>query len=337
MLVRLGLAALCVGLAVSPAFAQAAAAPAPATVVTATASDPPATLVYANRTIVTFRTRMFSRSPDERAAAAVQLLDRLVYQTPYARVTTEPTGDAVIIHVGERGVFTILPGDVDALAGGTAAGTAADAATRLERAFGEAVELHNPGRLLRAGLLALGATFLYAGLLLLLRRTHMAAARQVNQTTERQLQRLSGSGAIVRDSHVPEYLQRVVVLVSLVLLLLLTYGWATFVLRRFPYTRPLGESLHAELFATVMALGQQFVAYLPHLLAVIVILIATRFVVRLSNGLFAAIEQGRVVIPWIPPDTAMPTRRIAAALCGSSRSWSRIPICPAATRTRSKA
>ena len=54
--------------------------------------------------------------------------------------------------------------------------------------------------------------------------------------------------------------------------------------------------------------------YLPHLLAVIVILVATRFVVRFSNGLFAAIEQGRVVIHWLHPDTAMPTRRIAAAL-----------------------
>ena len=246
MLVRLGLAALCVGLAVSPAFAQAAAAPAPAPVVTVTTTDPPATLVYANRAIATFRARMFSRSPDERAASAVQLLDRLVDETPHARVTAQPSGDAVIIHVGERGVFTILPGDVDTLAGGTVPATAAEAASRLERAFGEAVELHNPRRLLRAGLLALGATILYIALLLMLRRIHAAALRQVNQTTERQLKRLAGGGAIVRDSHVPEYLQRVVVLVSLLLLLLLTYGWATFVLRRFPYTRPLGESLRGR-------------------------------------------------------------------------------------------
>lgn len=175
MLVRLGLAALCVGLAVSPAFAQATAASAPAPVVTGTTTDPPATLVYANRTIVTFRARMFSRPPDERVTAAVQVLDRLVDETPHARVTAQPSGDAVIIHVGERGVFTILPGDVDTLAGATVAATAAEAASRLGRAFGEAVEVHNPRRLLRAGLLALGATILYLGLLLGLRRVHRAA------------------------------------------------------------------------------------------------------------------------------------------------------------------
>ena len=152
MLVRLGLAALCVGLAVSPAFAQATAASAPAPVVTGTTTDPPATLVYANRTIVTFRARMFSRPPDERVTAAVQVLDRLVDETPHARVTAQPSGDAVIIHVGERGVFTILPGDVDMLAGATVAATAAEAASHLERAFGEAVEVHNPRRLLRASL-----------------------------------------------------------------------------------------------------------------------------------------------------------------------------------------
>ena len=206
MLVRLGLVAVSIGLAVSPAFAQAPAASPPAPVVAgqATDPDPPATLVYANRTIVTLRVRMFSRPPDERAASAVQVLDRLVDQTPHARVTAQPSGDAVIIRVGERGVFTILPGDVDALAGGTVAATAADAATRLERAFDEAVELHNPGRLLRAGLLALGATILYIALLLMLRRSHRAGSRQLNRTTERQLEKLAGGGAIVRDSRVPD-------------------------------------------------------------------------------------------------------------------------------------
>ena len=204
MLVRLGLAALCVGLAVSPAFAQATAASAPAPVVTGTTTDPPATLVYANRTIVTFRARMFSRPPDERVTAAVQVLDRLVDETPHARVTAQPSGDAVIIHVGERGVFTILPGDVDTLAGATVTATAAEAASRLGRAFGEAVEVHNPRRLLRAGLLALGATILYLGLLLGLRRVHRAGSRQLNRTTKRQIQKLAGGGATVRDSRVPE-------------------------------------------------------------------------------------------------------------------------------------
>jgi small-conductance mechanosensitive channel len=315
-LVRHGFAALCVGLAASRAPAQTAPGPrdTAAAVAAPQPADPPATLVYANRIIVTFRARMFSRTPEERAASAVQVLDRLATDTPSARVTTQPTGDAVIIHVGERGVFTILPGDVDPLTEATVGGTAAAAAARLELAFAEAVELHTPRRLLRAGGLALGATLLYLGLLWLLRRTHDAGARQLNRSTERQLEKLSGGAAIVRASHVPEYLQRVVTLVSILLVLVVTYAWATFVLRRFPYTRPLGESLRSQFVATVFALGERAVGYLPNLLAVLVILVATRFVVRLSNALFAAIEDERITVGWMHPATAQPTRRIVAAL-----------------------
>jgi small-conductance mechanosensitive channel len=320
-LITLGIAAVGVLLAAAPARAQTAPAPGnpqgPA-VATATAgaqpSTQPATLVYANRAIVELRANLLSRPPAERVAGVVRFLDRLVNETPSARVTTQAVGDAVLVKVGEHVVFAIVPADVNALAGETLDRKVADAVARLQRAFDEAVELRHPARLLRAGLLALVATVIYFGALGLLRLTHRAGARQLNRTTERQLGKLSGGADIVRASHVPEFLQRAVDLISILVMLMVTYAWATFVLRRFPYTRPWGESLRTALIASAFSLGQRVLDSLPDLLTVLIIVVSTRFVVRLSNFLFAAVEQGRVTVPGLYPETAQPTRRIVAAL-----------------------
>jgi small-conductance mechanosensitive channel len=229
-------------------------------------------------------------------------------------VSAHSFGDVVSIHVGEPLVFVIHPADVNTLAGETLQQTAATTVTRLQQAFDEAVELRSPRRLLRAGLLACGATLLYAGLLWGLRRSHRAGARQLSRTTERQLDKLSAGADLVRATRLPQLLKGVIDLVSIVLALVLTYSWVTFVSRRFPYTRPWGETLRTAFTTTAVSLGRQVLSSLPDLLTVLVIVVGTRFLVRLSNYLFAAIEQDRVVVRGLYPETAQPTRRIVAAL-----------------------
>ena len=241
-------------------------------------------------------------------------IDRVVESSPDARVTTEHVGDAITVNIGAPSVFAILPADVNALAGETLEGVAAAAAARLQRAFDEAVELRQPWRLLRAALLALAATFVFAGLLWLVRRSHRATTQRLNRTTERQLQKLMGGADILRASHLPEFLQRGVDAIALLLVLVITYPWVTFVLRRFPYTRPWGESLRSALITRVLSIGRGMLDALPDLLMVLAIVVVTRFVVRLSNYLFDAIEHERVAVRGMYPETAQSTRRIVTAL-----------------------
>jgi small-conductance mechanosensitive channel len=53
---------------------------------------------------------------------------------------------------------------------------------------------------------------------------------------------------------------------------------------------------------------------LPNLSAVLVIILVTRFVARLAGLAFQAVEEGRIEIPGIYPETAQPSRRIVVAL-----------------------
>ena len=195
-------AALAIVLAAQPGQAQptatpqahaATAAAVAAAIASAETAVEPATLVYNNREIVQFRSTVLLRTPAERAAAATQFIDWLVESVRSARVSTQPLGEAIAVSLNDAAVFAILPADVNTLAGETLEGTAAAAASALQTAFDEAVELRSPGRLLQAGLLALLATLLYVPLLWLLRRIYRAGLQRVNQTTERQLGKM-GSG-----------------------------------------------------------------------------------------------------------------------------------------------
>jgi hypothetical protein len=248
-LITLGTAALVVVLAAQPGRSQTPSS-ATAAVADAHIGAPPATLIYANRPIVVFRATVFGRTPAERAAAAALFIDRVAEALPSARVTAGRLGDAVTVNIGAAAVFAILPADVDTLAGETLEGVSAETVSRLQRAFDEAVELRQPRQLLRAGLLALVSIFVYGGLLWLVHRSHRATAERLNRATEHHLRKLSRGADIVRASHLPEILMRAVDAIAMLLVLVITYPWLTFLLRRFPYTRPWGESLRSALVTT---------------------------------------------------------------------------------------
>ena len=108
--------------------------------------------------------------------------------------------------------------------------------------------------------------------------------------------------------------RRLLTLVGVTLALLLTYSWLTIVLRRFPYTRPWGETLRTSLFAAAASVGRAVLDQLPNLLTVLAIVLVTRFAVRLVTFAFLTVEEGRVMVPGVYPETAQPTRRIVVAL-----------------------
>jgi hypothetical protein len=116
---------------------------------------------YLNRPITILRATALGRSPAERVAAALQVLDRLVDSDPNGTVTTSSIGEGSLVRIAGQSVFAILADDVDTLAGETFEGRTADAAARLSVAFREAAELRSPSRLLVSVVAGIGMTFVY--------------------------------------------------------------------------------------------------------------------------------------------------------------------------------
>jgi small-conductance mechanosensitive channel len=275
----------------------------------------PAPLRYNNRTITVLHATVLLRSPAERAAAAAHLLDGLTERELQGQVVTRALHGATMISVGNRDIFAILPLDVNQLAGETQERKAADAVARLQQALAEAVELRTPNRMLRATLLALGATLFVLGLFWLIARLHRVLSLRLRSSAERRLERLaSGDAQLVRVSRASDLLKYAITALSVVVALVLAYSWLTFVLRRFPYTRPWGESLRTFLFDRLSTLALKLVSIFPDLFTVLVIALAIRFTVRLVRAVFEAAEAGRITIPYVYPETAQTSRRLVTTL-----------------------
>ena len=221
----------------------------------------------------------------------------------------------MVVGIGNRNVFVILSGDVDELAGETLEQKSAIAVSRLQTAVDEELELRTPGRLAWSTAESVVATFVFLVLLWALRRGHHALAARLPEGVEQQLQKLSHENIeLVRASKAPEIVLGAITFVAGVLGLFFTYSWLTFVLRRFPYTRPWGESLREFLLSKLATMALAIVTSIPDLFTVLVIVLVTRSISRLVYLMFEAAEQGRMMLPGVHPEIAQPTRRLVTSL-----------------------
>ena len=293
--------------------ADPAASFARAAVEGAVVNAPAATLVFGNRPIVEFRATVLSRTPAMRAAAAERFLRDLGDDLSRRRVATHPLAGAILIRVGELDVFAIVPADLDPLGAGTIEDAAGRAAAALQLALDEATELRSPWRIAKSAALALLATLALVVLLRLLMRGCRWAVRRISGAADRRLERLPG-GELVRASQLPGFLRSLVTMMFVAAGILVFYSWLSYVLRRFPYTRPWGEALRGFLFERLAQFGHAMVAAIPGLFTVLLIVLVTRFVVRLDGLLFDAVERERASLPWVHADTAQITRRLTTVV-----------------------
>ena len=281
---------------------------------TAVTTDPPATLVVTNRPIIELRATILGRSPAVRVNGAADRLERLIERQPDNTVTTRAYPDAVVIRVGEAPLIVVFQSDLDALAGERLDTKTAEAASALQLAVNEAAELHNAGTFSRAILVAVLATVLYAFGLWLVFLIDRRVSTKISRKAESKLLKVPGFDAFVKAANMATLMRRGFGLAMVFVGLFFTYTWLTVVLKRFPYTRPWGESLGSGLRAVAARMTQSVVDELPNLLMVLVIVLITRFVVRVVSLVFVAAEEGRVSLPYIYEETAGPTRRIVVIL-----------------------
>ena len=215
--------------------------------------------------------------------------------------------------LGERLAFIVTPGDADALAGLTQQATADAAAAALEQVVAETSEARNLGLLLRAAALAAAATAVFALILFVVARVRGWVAARLLAVAERQAAALKIGGArIVESNSLLPYLQRAIDIGRWLLVALLSYEWASFVLSCFPYTRPWGEQLNQSLYSLVVGFSLAIADALPGLCVALAIFLIARFVVGAVGRLIHRIGRSAPQASWLTPETAPTTRRLVS-------------------------
>lgn len=274
-----------------------------------------ATLVLGGRHIAVFRSALGASTPRERAsAAAARFAGAVQHEIPSAvAVTGSPTG--LVLSVGTTRLFVLTPGDANDAAGEPLATTAAHSAAQLREALGVERESRSIPLLLRAAALAVAATLALLLALRLLMAARRLLGRRLPEAGSIGLRDLRIAGfTLVRADQMIGTIRRVVAFVAWGVGMLLGYLWLVFVLTSFAYSRPWGEALGGYLSHTITSLALEALRAVPGLFTVVLIIGATRWAARLVKAFFTAVEAQTVQVPWVHPETANPTRRIAIAM-----------------------
>lgn len=277
------------------------------------AEAPAAELKVANRTILVLRATLLGESPEIRAARARAVINEVLDSSSELKVSLQPVQGSIMVRLGDRRAFIVSPGDVDPVQFESVEAAANAAAQVLYQVVSENEESRNLRFMLLAVVYSIAATVVYLLLIRLiyfLRGKVLGALPGLMQRHTRALK--LGSTQVVDAHQLFPVVSRVLQAVRWLIVLLLTYEWLSFVLSRFPYTRPWGESLNSYLVDLVRYLFDGIVSAVPGLgVAVAIFFIArglSAFVQRLLKRMAAHGDNDA----WLNQETLAPTRRLSA-------------------------
>lgn len=274
----------------------------------------PATLVFWNRPIATFRAEVNEIRTRDRVDRGLRKIESILDQVPGVLVNAVPATlgnlSGYWIQIDGQQAFGLLPQDVDGIGGETLDQAVEQAVAALQGALDARHERERLSDILTDIGLALVATLALGLALWLVLRLHRRAMR-----SERLLPKVEVRvGGVDFHPYLHALERAAIKLTSLGLVVIAVYVWLTFVLRLFPLTRPWGEGLAGFLLNLLVHLGVGALGALPGLFTVLVIFVLTRLVVRTVDGFFGAVERGALAVSWLAPDTAKASRRLTNVL-----------------------
>jgi small-conductance mechanosensitive channel len=308
-----------------PLGAQEAAPPAlagvPASVV---AGADTAVLSIGNRTVYVFRSPVGRVSPAERAEMALDRIKRAQHLgSDSVRVIRDTLG--AIIMLNDAPVFVVAAVDMPPGNSLLPEEYARDVVTLLL----EGLDAGEQALSVKA--LAIGAAAVAAATLLLIFLLRMLSRGRawLLELSARKLPDLKVRGVeILSPSGLRRTIQITLGVLSWTVGLLLAYGWITFSLTRFAYTRPWGLVFGGFLSDTAGRIGLSILHSIPGLITIVFIFLAARAILALLRRLFDAVEDGRISLVGLHPETVGATRRIVTAIVWMFAAASAYPFLP---------
>lgn len=282
----------------------------------ATATANAATVFVGDHAVFQISTALGPFSPQQRAASATQKLDAVVRD-----FTIAPKSIALVAHetstdiVGGDEVLATIT-DADAAVVHTARPElAAHYLQRVQQSVTEVREQYSRHSLWRGIAYATLTTLLLIAILIgikrLAARTYAAIERR-RGTFIRTLK--IQSLELISAERITELLLTFARLVRLAGTLALFYFYLPLVFSFFPQTRSLGNRILGYVFTPIGSAWAAFVAYIPDLLVVILIIVFARLLIRLSRFVFREVEKGSITWAGFYPEWALPTSRIVDLL-----------------------
>ncbi|MDP3090568.1 MAG: mechanosensitive ion channel family protein [Nitrospira sp.] len=255
-------------------------------------------------------------TPQERAQAITDRLTRLAkdpFTSVHSVTATDQELTSELVH-GEMVVMTITDRDAQPT-GKSRQDLARDYAQKIQTALSQSHEQFSIRALIIDAAWALLDTAILIVLLVLFHKTFPKIYAKIE----------AWRGTIIR----PIRIQRVELLsadqiataltalaktIRIVAVLVLFYVYLTTVLGIFPWTRGISAALFGAVVSTLQAIGQAFATYIPNVVSIAVIIVVTRYILKMISLLFVGIERGAITLTGFHREWAEPTYKIVRFL-----------------------
>jgi small-conductance mechanosensitive channel len=274
------------------------------------ASEAVAVLKVANRPITVFRATILGETPEYRARRAKMVINDALEGGEELKVSVDPIQDSYMVLLGATRAFFVSPKDIDTLQYASTAQAAEAAADNLRHVVDETQQARSVRFLGAAALATLAATALYVGLLWGVNHLRLRLLRRLPGLVRAHALKV-GETEVVDGSYLYPLFRRLLWFLRWVVVLLLTYEWLSFVLSRFPYTRPWGESLNNYLLTVVSYLFESIIGAVPGLGVALAIFFMARGVVSFSQRLLKRMAAPGT-LSWLNHETLQPTTRLTS-------------------------
>src|SRR5262249_30894219 len=115
---------------------------------------------------------------------------------------------------------------------------------------------------------------------------------------------------VVHAERLREAVRTALRVVRALVVLTLAYLYLSFVLTRFPWTRPMASQLLGYVIAPLTIMGGALVTHVPNLVFLLVLIAVTRYVLKVVALVFTGIERGTITFAGFDREWAVPTYRI---------------------------
>jgi len=281
------------------------------------AHDAPQTLTIWGDTIVTFQMPYRSHSVSDRIEEATKKIKAIPVGQKRYEVKAVPStlGDVkgVWIAVNDRNIFGIMEEDFEPEEGKNFEQYTQEVAENLRRWIEKRERQQSLPLLLKGIGFSAAATLLFA----LLLKTLLHYSRKVSKKLEQE----SGDRThplILAGINLRPYLTSIGIGLLKITVwgigLPLVYIWVTFVFHQFPVTSSMSKELTLFVIDLLSVFYRGAVDAVPGLIAVIIIFFITRLISRASGAFFLSIEEEKLHVSWMEPETARASRRVATVL-----------------------
>jgi hypothetical protein len=269
-------------------------------------------LKVANRSIMLFRATLLGESPATRVKRAKTVITEALDESENLTVSIDPIQNSYMVLLGDKRAFIVAPKDVDGLEYASVQQAAEGAAEKLRQVVTETGEARSLHLILRSLALVAASTVIYVGLLWCLAYLRRKLLSKLPELMERHTQVLKiGRVQLIDANFLYPLVSRLLLVLRWLVIALLTYEWLGFVLSRFPYTRPWGESLNNYLFELAGYLLDGIVGAIPGLGVALAIFFIARGVTAFARRILR-----RMATPgtfsWLNHETLQPTQRLTS-------------------------